>query len=37
MAEIDEKNNYKYSENVGYGDIPKVFAFEVENNLRAAV
>ena len=34
---IDEKNPYRYSANAGYGDIPKVFAFEVENNIRGAL
>jgi hypothetical protein len=34
---IDEKNPYRFSQNAGYGDIPKVFAFEVENNIRGAL
>lgn len=36
QREIDDKNNYKYSTNVG-GDIPKVYAFEVENNIRSVL
>ena len=35
--EINLKNNYKYSQNVGYGDMPEVFAFEVENNIRVII
>lgn len=35
--EINMKNNYKYSQNVGYGDMPEVFAFEVENNIRTII
>ena len=36
QREIDEQNNYKYSTNVG-GDLPKVYAFEVENNIRTVL
>ena len=34
IEEIDKKNIYKGSINVNYADMPKVFAFEVENNMR---
>ncbi len=34
LAEIEMKNKYKDSINAKYGDMPKVFAFEVENNIR---
>ena len=35
--EINLKNNYKYSKNVGHGDMPEIFAFEVENNIRVII
>lgn len=32
--EVEKKNNYKHSANALAGDLPKVFAFEVESNIR---
>ena len=32
-AILDDKNPYRFSQNAGYGDLNKVFAFEVENNI----
>ena len=37
LDEISKKNNYKLSHNSGQGDMPKVFAFEVENNIRGGI
>ena len=34
LDEIDKKNLYKHSVNATRADMPKVFAFEVENNIR---
>ena len=34
LDEIEKKNLYKHSINAEYADMPKVFAFEVENNIR---
>lgn len=35
--EVEWRNNYRNSESLKYGDMPKVFAFEVENNIVEAV
>ena len=35
--ELEWRNNYRNSEFLKYGDMPKVFAFEVENNIRLAI
>lgn len=34
LDEIEKKNLYKHSVNATHADMPKVFAFEVENNIR---
>ena len=37
IGDIEKKNIYKTSINVNYADMPKVFAFEVENNIRSVM
>ena len=35
--ELEWRNNYRNSEFLKYGDMPKVFAFEVENNIQLGI
>lgn len=37
IEEIEKKNLYKHSVNAKLADMPRVFAFEVENNIRTVL
>lgn len=37
LDDIETKNIYRTSINASYADMPKVFAFEVENNIRTSI
>ena len=37
LDDIEKKNVYRNSINASYADMPKVFAFEVENNIRTSI